>query len=237
MVFEVAGRWSATTVTFLQNLAWFKSLSVPSVLTQLLFFQCWTALLACSIQRARVIWTVLSECVRHEIALSCGGCVVIVLHSACPKKVCTQLKQPDLTDIAAGEMWKASGWVLEGPKCSNLCSIARYLMEEMWCRSNRSAWGMRVVGAWSQRCRVGYGNVGMGGKKRETAEEKAEMTYFKMPFGENVKRAVTQKKKTKQEPKGIGGKERRQLPPERLGGESKRCHSHLGYHWGPAWRL
>ena len=55
MAFEVAGRWSATAVTFLQNLAWFKSLSVPSVLrrsTQLLFFQRWTALLACSIQRA-----------------------------------------------------------------------------------------------------------------------------------------------------------------------------------------
>ena len=28
MAFEVAGRWSATAVTFLQNLAWFKSLSV-----------------------------------------------------------------------------------------------------------------------------------------------------------------------------------------------------------------
>ena len=55
MAFEVAGRWSPTAVTFLQNLAWFKSLSVPSVLrrsTQLLFFQRWTALLACSIQRA-----------------------------------------------------------------------------------------------------------------------------------------------------------------------------------------
>ena len=55
MAFEVAGRWSATAVTFLQNLAWFKSLSVPSVVrrsTQLLFFQRSTALLACSIQRA-----------------------------------------------------------------------------------------------------------------------------------------------------------------------------------------
>ena len=31
MAFEVAGRWSATAVTFLHNLAWFKSLSVPSV--------------------------------------------------------------------------------------------------------------------------------------------------------------------------------------------------------------
>ena len=72
-----------------------------------------------------------------------------------------------------------------------------YLLEEVWCRSNRSARGMRVVGAWSQRCRVGYGNVGMGGKKRETAEEKAAMTYFKMPVGENVKRPVAQKKKTK----------------------------------------
>ena len=55
MAFEVAGRWSPSAVTFLRNLAWYKSLSVPKVLrrsTQLLFFQCWTALLACSIQRA-----------------------------------------------------------------------------------------------------------------------------------------------------------------------------------------
>ena len=55
MAFEVAGRWSPSAVTFLRNLAWYKSLSVPRVLrrsTQLLFFQRWTALLACSIQRA-----------------------------------------------------------------------------------------------------------------------------------------------------------------------------------------
>ena len=55
MAFEVAGRWSPSAVTFLRNLAWYKSLSVPKVLrrsTQLLFFQRWTALLACSIQRA-----------------------------------------------------------------------------------------------------------------------------------------------------------------------------------------
>ena len=55
MAFEVAGRWSPSVVTFLRNLAWYKSLSVPTVLrrsTQLLFFQRWTALLACSIQRA-----------------------------------------------------------------------------------------------------------------------------------------------------------------------------------------
>ena len=55
MAFEVAGRWSSSAVTFLQNLAWYESLSVPRVLrrsTQLLFFQRWTALLACTIQRA-----------------------------------------------------------------------------------------------------------------------------------------------------------------------------------------
>ena len=55
MAFEVAGRWSPSAVTFLRNLAWYKSLSLPRVLrrsTQLLFFQRWTALLACSIQRA-----------------------------------------------------------------------------------------------------------------------------------------------------------------------------------------
>ena len=55
MAFEVAGRWSPSAVTFLRNLAWYKSLSVPRVLrrsTQLLFFQRWTAWLACSIQRA-----------------------------------------------------------------------------------------------------------------------------------------------------------------------------------------
>ena len=55
VAFEVAGRWSPSAVTSLRNLAWYKSLSVPRVLrrsTQLLFFQRWTALLACSIQRA-----------------------------------------------------------------------------------------------------------------------------------------------------------------------------------------
>ena len=55
MAFEVAGRWSPSAVTFLRNLAWYKSLSVPRVLrrsSQLLFYQRWTALLACSIQRA-----------------------------------------------------------------------------------------------------------------------------------------------------------------------------------------
>ena len=50
---EVARRWIPSAVTFMRNL--YKSLSVPRVLrrsTQLLFFQRWTALLACSIQRA-----------------------------------------------------------------------------------------------------------------------------------------------------------------------------------------
>ena len=32
MAFEVAGRWSPNAVTFLRNLAWYKSLSVPRVL-------------------------------------------------------------------------------------------------------------------------------------------------------------------------------------------------------------
>ena len=55
MAFEVAGRGSHEGVTFLQSLAWYKSLSVPRVLrrsTQLLFFQRWTAMLARTIQRA-----------------------------------------------------------------------------------------------------------------------------------------------------------------------------------------
>ena len=51
----MAGRWSSDSVTFLEQLAEHNARSVPALLrkaARLLFFQHWTGLLACAVQRA-----------------------------------------------------------------------------------------------------------------------------------------------------------------------------------------
>ena len=55
MGFEVAGRWSKEAVDFLRGLAKYKAESSPALLrgsAQALFFQRWTGLMACAVQRA-----------------------------------------------------------------------------------------------------------------------------------------------------------------------------------------
>ena len=55
MGFEVGGRWSEDAVAFLRMLARYKAQSVPRLLrksTALLFFNRWSGLLACAVQRA-----------------------------------------------------------------------------------------------------------------------------------------------------------------------------------------
>ena len=55
MGFEVGGRWSEEGFNFLRMLAHYKAQSVPRLLrrsTALLFFQRWTGLMACAVQRA-----------------------------------------------------------------------------------------------------------------------------------------------------------------------------------------
>ena len=55
MGFEIAGRWSEDSVTFLRLLAKYKAQSCPELLrssAQQLFFQRWTGLMACAVQRA-----------------------------------------------------------------------------------------------------------------------------------------------------------------------------------------
>ena len=55
MAFEVAGRWSEESVTFLQMLARHAASGVPRLLRRtahLYFFQRWIGLLACEVQRA-----------------------------------------------------------------------------------------------------------------------------------------------------------------------------------------
>ena len=58
MAFEVAGRWNAETVTFLRALARYRASACPRLLrrsVQRLFFQWWSGMLVCTVQRAYAV--------------------------------------------------------------------------------------------------------------------------------------------------------------------------------------
>ena len=87
---------------------------------------------------------------------------------------------------------------------------------------------------------MGYGRVEMGGEvrngwkeERDRRKKKSRNEIFQNAFLRKCEVAGGTTEEDK-EPKGTGGKEPRKLPPERLGGESKRCHSHPEDHWGLA---